>query len=470
MTILNERHRLMIVEEFSKVLSVDQIITGEDVGERYEHIWTMDVPLKALAVLLPKSAEQLSAILKICHDHDQPIVIHGGLTNLTGATETRPDEVVIALDRMNKIIEIDPQSRTMTVESGVILEQIHLATEPKGLLFPLNFGAKGSAQIGGIIATNAGGLRVIRYGMTRNLILGLEVVLADGTILSSLKKIIKDNSGYDLKHLFIGSEGTLGIITKAVLKLSETPKSRVSAFVGIKRYEDVMSLLKFMDAGLAGTLTGFELMWRDCYQAMTSPPSMMKAPLSGDYTYYVLIDCLGSIQAYDEERMTNLLSEALEEGFIEDAALACTQADLHWFWTIREDVGVFVTQHAFSQHFDISLPIPLIGELIDKISEELRQLEGVEAVYNFGHVGDGNIHIIAGKSTDAPSLKQRINDIVYAPLQAIGGSVSAEHGIGLHKKAYLPISRTANEIAVMTSIKRCLDPKNLLNRNKILDA
>ena len=217
------------VNELIQHLGVDQVLVGTSLSERYEHIWRMDQSLKAKALVLPRSTEEVSSIMKICHQYDQQVSIFGGLTNLTGATEVSTQEVVISLEKLNKIIDIDEQARTMTVETGVILESIQNAASDKDLLFPLNFGAKGSAQIGGIISTNAGGLRVLRFGMTRHLVLGLEVVLADGTILSSLKKIIKDNAGYDLKQLFIGSEGTLGIVTKAVLRLHELPKSRVSA-------------------------------------------------------------------------------------------------------------------------------------------------------------------------------------------------------------------------------------------------
>ncbi len=458
---------MMIIEAIKQVVDAERVLQGDALAERYEHIWSMDTPLRAFAMVLPNTTKELSEIMALCHQHNQAVVIHGGLTNLTGATVTSPEEIAISLERMNKIIEIDSQSRTMTVEAGVILEQIHVAAENENLLFPLSFGAKGSAQIGGIIATNAGGLRVLRYGMTRNLILGLEVVMADGTIINSLKKIIKDNSGYDLKNIFIGAEGTLGVVTKAVLKLSEAPVSRVSAFVGLYEYTSVVRLLKFMDKGLAGTLTGFELIWQDCYIAMTSPPAMMKPPLAIDYPFYVLIDCLGSDQDGDVQRMETLLEEAMENDWIADAALATNQADLHWFWTIREDVGIFVSQHTYSQHFDISLPLPHIGNVLATITERLLGHDDIDKVYVFGHVADGNIHVIAGKRKNNPELTSWINDVVYSPLADIGGSISAEHGIGLHKKKYLPISRTKEEINLMRQIKGLLDPKNILNRDKI---
>jgi len=351
----------------------------------------------------------------------------------------------------------------------VILERVQLLAKENDLLFPLNFGAKGSAQIGGAISTNAGGLRVFRFGMTRSLVLGLEVVLMDGTILSSLKKIIKDNSAYDLKQIFIGSEGTLGVVTKAVLKLSEAPRSRNSAFVGINGFQNVVQFLKFTDKELAGTLSGYELIWNETFQKMTTPPSLSKAPLSYDYEYYVLIESLGSDQAKDHVALENLLEGALGESIIEDAVLAHTDSDLDWFWKIREDVHVIVSQCAFDQHFDISVPIPLIGKMIADATKKLKEVDGVTDVYPFGHIADGNIHFVIGKENDSVELKNKINDIVYGPLMAIGGSVSAEHGIGLHKKDYLSLCRTPEEIAVMKSLKKAFDPKSLLNPGKVIE-
>ncbi|MFT6626052.1 MAG: FAD/FMN-containing dehydrogenase, partial [Flavobacteriales bacterium] len=243
-----------MISAFKSLLGENNVLTGEQLADRYVHIWRMNDGLTAKALLLPKTTEEVSEIMKICNAHNQPVVVHGGLTNLVGSTETTPQEVVISMERMRTIEELDTSSRTVTAQAGVILENVQKQAEENDLLFPMNFGAKGSAQIGGIISTNAGGMRVVRYGMTRNLVLGLEVVLADGTIISSLKKIIKDNSAYDIKHNFIGSEGTLGIVTKAVLRLSEKPVSRNCAFIGLNGYGNVVKLLKHMDKGLAGTM------------------------------------------------------------------------------------------------------------------------------------------------------------------------------------------------------------------------
>lgn len=460
-----------LINQLQRAIGPKRVLLGGEVTERYEHIWRMQEPLKAMAVVLPSSTAEVAAILKACHAYHQPVVVHGGLTGLVGGTATNPEEIVISLEKLNKIEEIDASSRTMTVQAGVILEHIQQAAKEQKLLFPLNFGAKGTAQIGGAIATNAGGLRVFRFGMTRNLLLGLEVVLADGTILSSLKKIIKDNSAYDLKQLFIGSEGTLGIVTKAVLRLVEAPKSRNSAWVGVASYSKVIALLKYVDRRFSGTLSAFELVWNNSFQALTTPPTAsVKSPLSYEYPFYVLIETLGSDQPKDLEKMQQVLADALEASLIEDAAIAFTQSDLDWFWTIREDVKVLMDVCKIGQLFDVSIPIPAIGNYVADTTNRLLEVAGVQGVFALGHLADGNIHFLIGKTNETAALTKTINDIIYAPLKALGGSISAEHGIGVEKKAYLSISSTPEEIALMRLLKKTLDPKNILNRGKVFEV
>ena len=457
-----------LIEQFKKILTKERILSESAIKERYHHIWKMDEPLQAKAFLLPKSTEDVANIMKVCHSEQQPVVVFGGLTNLVGSTETTADEVVISLEKMNQLVEIDTQSRTLTVEAGAILENVQQWASAQGLLFPLNFGAKGSAQIGGAIATNAGGLRVLRYGMTRNLILGLEVVLADGTILSNLKKIVKDNSGYDLKQVFIGSEGTLGIVTKAVLKLVEAPSSRVTAWVACSSYPKVTQLLRFMDQGMAGLLSGFELVWNESFKTLTADSSVKTTPLPLNYPYYVLVEGMGSNRTKDQALLEALLEEAFKEELIEDAAIAYSSSELAAFWHIRENVDALVATCEHDQHFDISVPISAIGDTVTKITQELHQIEGVNKVYAFGHVADGNIHFIVGKSNTTDQLRKQIDAVVYGPIPALNGSVSAEHGIGNHKKAYLKNCRTAEEILTMRLLKDSLDPHHILNRGKVL--
>lgn len=458
----------VLIDDLIAALGEDKVLRDADVASRHSHIWKMDEPLQAICVVLPTATADVAAAMRICHAYGQPVVVHGGLTNLVGSTETASNEVVIAMEKLNTIEEIDAGSRTVTVQAGTILEHVHEAVSEYDLLFPLSFGAKGSAQIGGMISTNAGGLRVLRYGMARALVLGLEVVLADGTVVSSMKKILKDNSAYDIKQLFIGSEGTLGIITKAVLRLVEAPKSRTSAFVAFDEYEAVVSFLKYMDKGLAGTMSGYELLWGHTYAQMTTPPSSQRPPLPHGYAYYVLVEALGADQAADQQRMEDLLEAAVEQGMMVDAVMAHSATDMEWFWRIREDVHAVASQCTYDQHFDISLPIPHIGQVVEDIQAALSEVHGVKAAYPFGHIADGNIHFIVDKADESVALKTAIDHVIYSPLAGLGGSVSAEHGIGLHKKAYLSLCRSETEIALMVSLKKSLDPYNILNRGKVL--
>ena len=457
-----------LIKQLHGSLKNEQVLTGAAVRDRYHHIWEMDQPLQALTVVLPRTTDEVSRIMSICYQQHQPVVMHGGRTNLVGGTESKSNDLVISFEKMNKIEEVDPESRTITVQSGVILEHVQQAADQEGLLFPLNFGAKGSAQMGGIIATNAGGLQVLRYGMTRQLVVGLEAVLADGTVISSMKKLIKDNSGYDLKQLFIGSEGTLGIVTRAVLRLVEKPSSRISALAGLESYQQVVAFLKYMDQGLAGALTSFELMWPQTYKVLTTPPATVTPPLPYDYRYYVLLDSMGSNPEADSKQFHWLLEQALEKNIIQDAVPATSTSAVNRFWTIREDVEPMVGACTYAQQFDISLPVPLIGGTVEGIVKELTQLAEVDQVFSFGHVADGNVHLVVDKRNRDQQLTDQINDLVYVPLKDLGGSISAEHGIGQHKKHYLNISRSEQEIQLMKTLKQTLDPLNILNPGKII--
>ena len=458
-----------MIQALIELLGEERVLTGAALDSRYVHIWKMNDGLSAKALVIPNNTEEVSQIMKLADAHQQKVIVYGGLTNLVGSTETEGDEIVISMEKMNAIEEIDTESRTMTVQAGVILQNVQEMADRNDLLFPLNFGAKGSAQMGGIISTNAGGLRVFRFGMTRTLVLGLEVVLADGSVISSLKKIIKDNSAYDLKQIFIGSEGTLGIITRAVLKLVEKPLSRVSAFVGINEYKQVVSLYKYLDKGLAGKLSAYELMWPETYKACTAKRTGQAPPLIQDHKYYVLVELMGSDQTQDHQALQALIEKALMDGQIEDAVLSHTESDLEWFWKIREDVHAFVSLCKVDQHFDISMPMPEIGDYVDSVSKKLRENKDVEWVFPFGHVADGNVHFVVGKLNDSEELTLWVNDVVYSPLKDLMGSVSAEHGIGLHKKKYLALCRTPEEIELMKRLKKSLDPHGLLNRSKVLD-
>ena len=458
---------LNIIKLFETILDKSSIIVGDDLKSRFYHIWKTDVPLESMCLLLPKNTKQVSSILKICNDNQQELIIHGGLTNLVGSTKSNKNQVVLSLEKMNSIIEIDKNGKTLTCESGAIIEHIINVAKDNDLLLPLNFGARGSAQIGGAVSTNAGGLRVFKYGMTRNLVLGLEVVLPDGTIISSLKKLMKDNSGYDLKQFFIGSEGTLGIVTKVVLRLYQNPKTRYTALAVTNDYQNVLSLLKFMEEKISKNLTAFELLWNDTYKQMVSDKTIYNKYLPDNYKYYVFIEYMGGDFANDYNNFEKVVIESIDNGIAEDAVVGRDEKEQLNLWGIREDVAVLAEERKFDQQFDISIPVALIGEVIDKTIEQLQNCDGVKTIFPFGHVADGNIHFIIGKDSDDDNLKSKINDIIYTNTEAVEGSISAEHGIGIDKKQYLIKSRSKDEIELMKIIKKSIDPKNILNPGRV---
>jgi len=457
-----------IINLFKEILDHTSILSGEDLKSRFYHIWKTDISLESLCLLLPKSSKEISSIVKICNENNQEIIIHGGLTNLVGSTISNKAQVVISLERMNKIIEIDEQGKTITCESGAIIEDIINAVKDKDLLLPLNFGARGSAQIGGAVSTNAGGLRVFKYGMTRNLVMGIEVVLPDGTIISSLKKLMKDNSGYDLKQLFIGSEGTLGIVTKVVLRLYRLPKTRYTSLAVTNNYQNVLDLLKIMEDKISSSLTGFELLWNETYKKMVDDKTLYNMYLPDNFKYYVFIEYMGGDFENDYNNFESVVLDCVDKGVIDDAVVGKDDKEQVNIWGIREDVAVLADEREFDQHFDISIPVGLIGEVIDKISKELKDCEGVKTIFPFGHVADGNIHFIIGKDSDDDDLKSQINDIIYNNTKLVDGSISAEHGIGLDKKKYLIKSRSEDEIELMRLIKKSIDPKNILNPGRVI--
>ena len=456
-----------IISLFETILDKSSILKGEDLKSRFYHIWKTDIPLESICLLLPRNTNQVSSILKICNNYNQEVIIHGGLTNLVGGTKSTDNQVVISLEKMKNIIEIDENGKTVTCESGVIIEDIINAVKDKDLLLPLNFGARGSAQIGGAVSTNAGGLRVFKYGMTRNLVMGLEVVLPDGTIISSLKKLMKDNSGYDLKQFFIGSEGTLGIVTKVVLRLYQHPKTRYTALAVTNDYKKVLDLLRFMEDKISKNLTAFELLWNDTYKQMIGDKTIYNKYLPDNYKYYVFIEFMGGDFENDYDTFEKAIMSAVDHELVEDAVLGKDEKEQLNIWGIREDVAVLAEEKKFDQQFDISIPVAQIGEVVDKTILELKNCQGVETIFPFGHVADGNIHFIIGKDSDNDELKSKINEIIYTNTELVQGSISAEHGIGLDKKKYLIKSRSKDEIELMKLIKKAIDPKNILNPGRV---
>ena len=456
-----------IVELLIKTFGKDHVLTHNEAADRVASNWRQHENLDCLALLRPKTTQQVSKMLQICNEFDQPVVPHGGLTNVVGGVVTKPHEIALSLERMNQVEEINVQDKTVTVQAGVILSDLQKALADQGQLFPLDLGAKGTCMIGGNIASNAGGLQALRYGVMRNLVLGLEVVLADGTIISSMNKMMKNNAGYDLKQLFIGSEGTLGIITRAVLKMEDLPKTRCTAFIALESFEMAVQLLQYSKKHLNNGLTSFELLWQDYYTLMTSPPSPYSPPLSQTFPFYVLMETLGQDAEKDKKLFEEFLEKSLEDELIADAAIAQSQQELDWFWGIRENVELVFSVHSPIFLFDVSLAISDIDVYIKKIRAELQNIWLDLHFYSFGHMGDGNLHLFVSCGNDDTSTRHRVEEIIYKPLQEIDGSITGEHGIGLEKKSWLHLSRTAEEIQFMKTIKKAFDPKGILNRGKL---
>jgi FAD/FMN-containing dehydrogenase len=457
-----------LIKSICDIVGSQGVLTGEDVSNRSDS-WPPMGGCQALAIVRPGSTEDVSAVLKLCHELDQPVVTHGGITGLVGGAKAGPDELALSLERMKDVDPVDTVNRTITVQAGVALQTVHEAAENAGLLFPLDFGARGSATIGGAISTNAGGNGVIRYGMMREQLLGVEAVLADGTIISSMKNVIKNNTGYDLKQLFVGSEGTLGIITRAVLRLRPLPRSQNTALVAIDNFAKLGLFLKAMDSALGGTLSAFEVMWNDFYTLIVGDGEKHGLPLDTSYAFYVLVESTGGHEEGDMLRFESALEEALGDELIVDAVIAQSKQQRNDLWGIRDDVeGLF--ESLFPPiAFDVSLSIQHMEDYVEDVRARLNDKWKNARMVVFGHLGDGNIHLGLGVGSLEPEVVHAVENIVYGALEQRGGVISAEHGIGLDKRDYLAHSRSAEEIALMRTIKTAIDPKNILNPGKILE-
>jgi len=456
----------VFVDALVSIAGTDGILRDGDVQGRSAGMLRPDT-LQANLLVRPKTTAQVAAILKLCNDTRQPVVTQGGLTGLVHGADAAPDELILSLERMNAIEEVDPLQRVAVVQAGVTLQALQDAVEKQDLSFPLDLGARGSATLGGNAATNAGGNRVIRYGMMRDMVLGVEAVLADGSVVSSLNRMIKNNAGYDLKQLFIGSEGTLGVITRLVLRLRERPRSQNVAFVAIDGFDRLTAFLKHMDGALGGSLSAFEAMWREFYQLVTTAPAKSSPPLPQGHAYYVLVESLGADQALDGARLEAALEAALQQGLIADAAIARSERERAAIWALRDDV-MQTARHGMPFVFDVSLPIAAMEAYVAEVRAALATRWPQHHCWVFGHLGDGNLHLAIRPAEARGDTHAEVEAMVYTPLANIGGSISAEHGVGLEKKPYLHLSRNATEVALMRALKRSFDPNNILNPGKII--
>lgn len=450
------------------VLGERGMLLGGDVGERYRVDVLGHAGTIPLAVLRPATTDEVSRVLAICHAAGLPVVTQGGRTGLAQGQVPQPGEVVLSMERMTQIEAVDADAGTATVQAGVVLQTLQECVEPLGLMFPLDLGGRGSCTIGGNIATNAGGNRVIRYGMTRDLVIGLEAVLADGTVLDGLRPLIKNNTGPDLKQLFIGSEGVLGVVTRAVLRLLPKPADRSVALCAATDFTQVRALLRRVRSGLGGELTAFEVMW-DSYFARAIGIVENAPPLQAGQPFYVLVEASGTDAGALADRLEGVLHGALEAGVIVDAVVAKSGAEIDHLWKLR-DISIEVSRQIDPLvPFDISVAIADMEPFVADVQAASRAIDPRCDVIVFGHVGDGNLHIAVHRPPEHSEMFDAIEHAVYGVVGRYRGAVSAEHGIGWLKRDFLAQTRTPAEIATMRALKAALDPKHILNRDRIFE-
>ena len=430
---------------------------------------------KAAVVVRPKSTEETAAVLRICHELQVPVVTQGGNTGMTGAGIPSADgtQVLLSMNRMNRIIEVDAVSNTMTVEAGVILQKVQEAAADADRFFPMSLGSEGSCSIGGNLATNAGGIAVLRYGNMRDLTLGVEVVLPDGRIWDGLRALRKDNSGYDLRDLFIGSEGTLGIITKAVLKLFPRQRGRATAWVAVSGDEQAVGLLSLMQAVCGERIIAFEMMSEFMISMILRHVTQTRRPLDSVHPYYVLVELSDTQTEGPGVLLEEALSQALECGLAEDVIVAVNDRQRSDMWKIREGVSQSQLREGHPLKHDIALPIAKLVPFIAEANVLMEQHFPTLQILNFGHIGDGNLHynVLLPHGLTPEALDQQtkaVNLMIHDLAISYRGSISAEHGVGQLRRDELRRYKSDVERDLMQAIKTAIDPQNMMNPGKML--
>jgi FAD/FMN-containing dehydrogenase len=453
-----------ILQELERIVGPRHVLSANSWNAR-SPVWETHQPCNARAVVRPSSTSQVAEIMRTCHARGQSVVPYGGLTNLVQGCVTTPDDIALSFEKMNRIEGIDTTGNTMTVQAGVTMQAVQERAAKEHLFFPVDIGARGTCLVGGNVSTNAGGTKVIRYGMIRDSVLGLEVVLADGTIIESMNYLLKNNSGFDLKHLFIGTEGVLGLITRIVFRLDVQSRSHNVALVACEDYAAVLSVLTKARQGLGSALCGFEVMWDNFFDQVVEPIGNLASPIAAGHRFNVIIEAMGTRPQSDDDTFEAVLADMLESDLIVDGAVAKSGSEREAIWAIRHEVE-WVVRDAFV--FDVSLPIASVNDYVDTITTRIHADVDDARIAVFGHLGDNNIHISVLSDTRTAAVARVVEKHIYESLVPYRGAISAEHGIGLEKKDYLSISRTEAEIELMRTLKRSLDPKNILNPGKVI--
>lgn len=450
-------------------LGADIVTLGSDIPARYRQDWAGLDPVLPLALVRPRSTGQVADILAACHAAGVPVVPQGGLTGISGAAHPRADAVALSLERLDRIEEVDPDAGTITAGAGAILEVVQAAALERGMMLGIDIGARGSCQLGGVLATNAGGNTVIRHGMARDHVLGLEIVLADGTVIDGMNKMLKNNAGLDLKQLFIGSEGLLGVITRCVLRLQPNPPAKATAFVGCADTGAVIALLRAARGSLGPMLSSFEVMWPSFFHTM-SRATGLGSPLSGEHGAYAIVEATGFDAAATRAAMETLLEGAFEGGLVQDGVLASSVKEERALWAVRESPAEYEAVLGPVIPFDLGIPIARMAEAVARIEAGVAARFPTARTLSYGHIGDSNLHVVVNVPEAGRAQPHKdVGAIVYGITRDLGGTVSAEHGIGAIKRGYLAHCRSLQEIALMNRIKAALDPKGILNPGKSFD-
>jgi FAD/FMN-containing dehydrogenase len=470
---MKNAHKDSLVDRLAEAVGRAHVLTDPQDIAPYCTDWRRQYSAPAECVVRPASADEVAQVVRLCARERAAVVPQGGNTGLCGGsvpTGTRR-EIVLSLARLNRIRETDPLNNTITVEAGCVLAAIQSAAQAAGRLFPLSLGAEGSCQIGGNLSTNAGGVNVLRYGNAREQVLGLEVVLADGRVWNGLRGLRKDNTGYDLKQLFLGAEGTLGVITAAVLKLHPRPDATATAWIAVDTPRAAVELLAALRARLGDRLTAFELVSRLCVEAVLAKVPGTQDPLRASHPWYVLADVsdVGDAAALAAS-VERALAGCAEADMLRDAALAHNEAQAAALWRLREAIPE--AQFRNVKH-DVSVPVSQVPAFIDLASRALERKFPGAVVYAFGHIGDGNIHYNVGQADPAANdaLMRRqaaVNEVVYDVVASLNGSISAEHGLGQLKREEIRRHKHPLELELMRALKNVFDPAGIMNPGKVL--
>ncbi|BEG75988.1 FAD-binding oxidoreductase [Achromobacter xylosoxidans] len=451
------------------------LVQDEQLKESFDIDWLKKWKGVSSAVVRPANTAEVAAVMWLCHETRTPVVTQGGNTGMSGGAT--PDDsgaqLILSTTRLRQIRDVDPLNNTMTVEAGVLLANVQAAAEEVNRYFPLSLGSEGSCTIGGNLATNAGGIAVLRYGNTRDLVLGVEVVLPTGKVWNGLRALRKDNTGYSLRDLFIGSEGTLGVVTAAVLKLFPKPTARVSAWLGCDNMCDLLEVLARVRNNCGDRLVAFEMLTEESLQLVLEHVTDIRRPLDGTHRYHALVELADTRDGELGLLLESTLEKAMEDGLVQDAAIGSNLTQRQAFWKVREGISQAQVRAGKAIKHDIALPISSLPKFVDDAVEAVRKVKSDARVINFGHMGDGNLHFNVLVPLDTPAaeldrLVQSMNRVVHDLVSEAGGSISAEHGVGQLRREEMRHYKSETEFGLMMLIKQSIDPNQIMNPGKLI--